>query len=262
MPGDYSRNSDQSHKRFSALFMQQGRVQLDADWNESVAILRRRIREEANDVFGAAAVPRQTTPDGFLIAWTGSGSTADITISSGRIYVDGLLAEYFSDEKYTYLTQPFLPNPPSPAGVKGNILVYLDVWEREITALEDPSIVDPALNGVDTGTRLKTIWQVKFAPVKGSGSSACVSDFSSMFPPSGGRLTTSTVPAAQAANPCELPASGGYQGIDNRFYRVQVHDATNYLVKWSRDNGSIATSVTAINNGSSSSTITVASTGA
>lgn len=263
MPGDYSRKSDNSHQRFSALFMQQGRVQLDADWNESVEILRRRIREEANDVFGPVAVPRETTPNGFQIGLTGSGAKADLTIAPGRIYVDGVLAEYFSDESYTYSTQPFLPNPPALSSFSGNVLVYLDVWEREITAVEDQTIVDPALNGVDTGTRLKTIWQVKLLPITASGATGCVSDFSTLFPPSGGRLSVTTLPPTQAPDPCSLPGSGGYQGVDNRFYRLQVHNASgpNPLVKWSRDNGSVATGVTNIVNGASSSTITVISIG-
>jgi hypothetical protein len=262
MPGDYSRYSDQPQKRFSALFMQQGRVQLDADWNESVEILRRRIREEANDIFGPSAVPRQTTPTGFQIAWVGTGATSDISISPGRIYVDGILAECFPDETFSYSKQPYLPNPTALSGLTGNLLVYLDVWEREITGLEDPSIVDPALNGVDTGTRLQTIWQVKTAQVAGGATASCVSDFSKMFPPSGGRLTATTIPATQAPNPCELPAAGGYQGVDNRLYRVEVHDATNLLIKWSRDNASVATSVTTITNSATSSVATVASTGA
>src|SRR5262245_49581448 len=108
MPGDYSRISDQPKKRFSALLMQQGRVQLDADWNESVAILKRRIETEANDVFGPAAVPRATTPDAFKIGFTTTAGKADLTIAPGRMYVDGILVECFADDAARYLHQPFV----------------------------------------------------------------------------------------------------------------------------------------------------------
>ena len=40
-------------------------------------------------------------------------------------------------------------------------VVYLDVWERHITALEDDSIREKALGRPDTATRTQVIWQVK-----------------------------------------------------------------------------------------------------
>ena len=60
--------------------MQQGRVQVDADWNELAELVYRRLRAETVDIMGRCAVPRQT-PDGFLIApgpaaRTRSGSAA------------------------------------------------------------------------------------------------------------------------------------------------------------------------------------------
>ena len=43
MTGDYTRFSFDPRKRYSGVLMQQGRVQLDSDWNEEIDILRRRI---------------------------------------------------------------------------------------------------------------------------------------------------------------------------------------------------------------------------
>jgi hypothetical protein len=46
-----------------------------------------------------------------------------------------------------------------------------------------------------------------------------------------------------------IPPTGGYRGLENRLYRVEIHDPGEAGVatfKWSRDNASIATSVTAI----------------
>ena len=39
--------------------------------------------------------------------------------------------------------------------------MYLDVWERHITAIEDPSLREKALRAGDTCTRAKIVWQVK-----------------------------------------------------------------------------------------------------
>jgi len=42
MSGDYSRKTFDPLRDFSGVLMQQGRVQLDADWNELVGIISRR----------------------------------------------------------------------------------------------------------------------------------------------------------------------------------------------------------------------------
>ena len=64
MSGDYTRFTFAARKLFSGVLKQQGRVSLDADFNEFQEILDRRDRSEMYDTVGPAVVP-QTTPDGF-----------------------------------------------------------------------------------------------------------------------------------------------------------------------------------------------------
>ena len=59
------------------------------------------------------------------------------------------------------------PTPPSPicpirrrCPTAGRHLVYLDVWDREVTHLEQPDLVESAV-GVETSSRLQTVWQVR-----------------------------------------------------------------------------------------------------
>ena len=132
MSGDYSRFTHDARKRFMSVFTQQGRVQLDSDWNEAAEIERQRLRTQALDTFGPVGVPHDTTPDGFKIT---APAANDFTIGEGRIYVQGLLAEIFAGEAVTYQKQPFLPDPPAIGGTSYN--VYLDLWEREITYIEE-----------------------------------------------------------------------------------------------------------------------------
>ena len=116
----------------------------------------------------------QTTPDAFALAFDANGN---LTIGRGRIYVDGLLAEnhgtaplawdsalaeQFGTKATRYDQQPYLPNAPALPTAGGPHIVYVDVWEREVTQFEDPNLVEKAL-GVDTTTRLQTVWQVKVA---------------------------------------------------------------------------------------------------
>lgn len=265
MSGDYSRHTFDPKKDFSGVLMQQGRVQLDADWNELMGLLDRRVRAETTDIIGECTVPMET-PDGFKIEIAGGA----LTIGRGRMYVDGLLAEnhgkaplefdpVLAEQRGTlavpYDEQPYLPNAaavaPAPAQ-GGPHLAFLDVWQREVTYLENSDLIEKAV-GVDTTTRLQTVWQVRV--LANVGAIACdtpddqIPGWPDIIRPSAGRLSTAAVGVATDPNPCIIPPSGGYRGLENRFYRVEIHDggaAGTATFKWSRDNASIATSVTAI----------------
>src|SRR5688572_5924073 len=122
MSGDYSRLTFKPRKRFSGVLMQQGRVQLDADWNEEIEILKRRWEIQATDTFGRAAVPKKTTPNAFKITRdSGTGKINGVGI--GRMYVEGLLAERFATDPL-FSNLPFHPDPP-PLAANKPAIVYL-----------------------------------------------------------------------------------------------------------------------------------------
>jgi Sialic acid synthase len=59
------------------------------------------------------------------------------------------------------------------------------------------------------------------------------------------------VGVATPSDPCLIPPSGGYRGLENRTYRVEIHDGGEIgdaTFKWSRDNASVASGVSAIEN--------------
>ena len=58
MTADLTRDSFDPAKYFSRVLMQQGRVQLDADWNEQASILLHLIRRLAANLGGNAASDR------------------------------------------------------------------------------------------------------------------------------------------------------------------------------------------------------------
>lgn len=267
MSGDYSRKTFNPQRDFSGVLMQQGRVQLDADWNELIGIVNRRLRAETTDIIGRGTVPKER-PDGFKIEIATDGT---LTIGRGRIYVDGLLAENHGKAPMefdpvlaemrgtlplSFNEQPYFPNVANvaPAPTEGGpYLIYLDVWPREVTYLENPELVEKAV-GVDTTTRLQTVWQVRVLANVGANVTCATPDdqipgWPDIIRPSDGRISTDAVGVATATDPCVIPPSGGYRGLDNRLYRVEIHDggtAGKATFKWSRDNASIATSVTAV----------------
>ena len=68
MKGDFSRDTFDPTKGFSRVLMQQGRVQLDADWNEQAAILLHYLRTLAADLIGPCAGPKATRSTGLRSA--------------------------------------------------------------------------------------------------------------------------------------------------------------------------------------------------
>ncbi|MBT9528188.1 MAG: right-handed parallel beta-helix repeat-containing protein [Rhizobacter sp.] len=270
MAADLSRIRHNPLLNYAGVLLQQGRVLLDADFNELVDVLDRRLRASASDVLGRATVS-STTPDAFRI----TSQAGSLRIGIGRLYVDGLLAENHggpSDDPaqkrfdpllsevsfpdpLTYATQPFLSAPPAlpTAGVH---LVYLDVWDREVTVLEEPGLSEVALGTVDTSARRQTVWQVRVLP-DDAGAAGCATDdedvpgWAAVTAPSVARLSTGTYDAPAATDPCELPPTGGYRGLENQTYRIEVHDpglpaAGGATFKWSRDNASVASRVASV----------------
>jgi Family of unknown function (DUF6519)/Right handed beta helix region len=264
MSSDISRQRFNPKNDFQNVLMQQGRVQLDADWNEWNEILDRRWRSETIDIIGRCVVPLET-PEGFEIQLSGGA----MTIGRGRIYVHGLqaenhgagdlefdsiLAESRGVKPLPYEAQPYYPNPTPMPKTGGPHLVYVDVWEREVTAVEDPALREVALGGPDTTTRLQTAWQVRVLENVGTGVTCATPDeqikgWLDIIRPTAGRLTTKGVGVATSDDPCLIPPSGGYRGLENRTYRVEIHDGGEIgdaTFKWSRDNASVATGVSAI----------------
>ncbi|ADW69481.1 DUF6519 domain-containing protein [Granulicella tundricola] len=363
MPGDFSRSSFNWPQRYSGVLMQQGRVQLDADWNEQVALAQHRTDAEAYDTIGVCGTPK--TGSGFKLQLTPDGQ--DLLIAPGRYYAGGLLCELdpewlplavdgtsfklvsaFTDGRrwrsgdwaevrrgtdasqflkigeidevtldvnfttslnagdsgsiairraYTYLTQPFFPQPEFPTAAptsppnsppnsppssppfsppfsppssppqtvlpEGEYLAYLDAWQREVNWMEDGHIREVALGKPDTAVRIQTVWQLKLLNITDDVSTylqtgkkpAC-----NVFLPSWGTLLAGArttgllnaraVPLPPEANPCSLPPDAGYLGMENQLYRVEVVQGGPTLAGctfvWSRDNGSVETSVVSV----------------
>jgi hypothetical protein len=274
---DNSRRTFDPFKSYSSVVLPQGRVQLDADWNEFLAEIARRIQAGTLDTMGRAVYP-VTTPNAFYIS--GTSTPYLVNIGQGRIYIDGILAENHGTTpgqwdpalaelsgapqpapasitgtpNIPFTGQPFFPGATAPT-TAGSYLFYIDVWTREVTWLEDPTIVDSAV-GIDTSGRMQTVWQVRWMPAgaanlasPGTPVTCGTLDTGINWPAaSAGLLTNGVVPNSTTGNCCLTPGTG-YTGLENQFYRVQVHQGGpvgKATFKWSRENASVATGVTNI----------------
>ena len=95
MKGDFTERSRSSPaKRYTGVPDAAGPRQLDADWNEQADIQTHLDRTEATDTIGSAGAPKAAS--GFGIAAT--PDEADLALSPGRFYVDGVLCELEAPE--------------------------------------------------------------------------------------------------------------------------------------------------------------------
>jgi hypothetical protein len=86
MKADLTRQTFRAERHYAGTLQQQGRVPMDADWNEQVAIQLHHDESETIDVVGATGVPKGTS---FQV----DALSGDLQLSPGRAYVDGILCE-------------------------------------------------------------------------------------------------------------------------------------------------------------------------
>lgn len=273
MASDLSRLTFDPKKRYNGVLMQQGRVQLDADWNEQLDVQLYRTHTEAKDVIGLCGAPKKS--DSFKISALDDGT--DLLIDPGRFYAGGLLCEW--EEPASYFNQPYCPTPddeyfepvedcppeqlvPPKRLRDGAYLVYLVAWQRERNYLDDPLIQEVALGGPDTTTRLQTVWQVKLLKTSDAEGDcdAAFEEWTKLTAPPSGKLNVHTRREEDPDDPCLLPPQAGYKGLENQLYRVEIQkggDRKNATFKWSRDNGSVETKIEEIDG----DTLTVADVG-
>jgi hypothetical protein len=279
MRTDITRDSFHAAKNFSRVLMQQGRVQLDADWNEQISILLHYLRALAVDVVGESAGPNAACGFELIVDPSQLPSSADAAvpemlkrqhalIGPGRYYVDGLLVE--NREFVSFFNQPHFKSEgdASAPGLRiqndDRILIYLDVWERQVTFVDDDSIREKALGGPDTATRAQVVWRVRKRDLTarektGSGPNPCAAirpgweQWKQEQRAHRGKLHAKVDKEEEEnANPCVASAESIYRGVENQLYRVEIHhegEAWNghgehvppnvATFKWSRDNGSV-----------------------
>lgn len=267
MNGDFTRNTFDAAKHFSRVLMQQGRVQLDADWNEQTSILLRYLRILAADILGPYAGPADAM--GFDLITKGPNSDTridaiepdptraealkkkvadgDVVIGIGRYYVHGVLAENHRAITYTeQLGYPFSEDTRLENLQNKILLAYLDVWERHITYVQDDRIREVALNGPDTCTRAQVVWQLKALLRPDNVDKFDCTSLEGLLARDLPQLRARARLDKPPTELCVISPESRYRGAENQLYRVEVHEGgvaatgtTGATFKWSRDNGSV-----------------------
>jgi hypothetical protein len=283
MQGDFTRDTFDPGKQFSRVLMQQGRVQVDADWNEHTSILLHYMRTLAKDILGPHAGPASDL--GFEIITKGMVPAASVDarlaavepdpvrrkalkdgleggnfiIGPGRYYVEGVLVENVRAVLYT--EQPGYPFKGTTTldalkNWNSGLLAYVDVWERHITYVEDDHIRDVALGGPDTCTRAQVVWQVKMLLQAPDADDFDCDAVAGLAPLGSGRLRARARLDKPPTELCVIPPESRYRGAENQLYRIEVHrggeatdDKTGATFKWSRENGSATFPIRSLSGG-------------
>lgn len=242
MAGDRARVSYDPSRMWRGLIAQQGRVSVEADWNEAAMIADERDRQATVDVVGRFATPDRgyavtgVAPEGERAR----AATRDFVIEPGTLYVGGerlcLSERVLHSQQPDWLDHSTDPTwQPAAAPDDGEVareLVYLLAAEQEVSAVEDPSLTDVALGGPDTMQRRRILQRfvrcrIESDSSEGSqqaldrslGDQGLVLDPVSMRAGSGARLQVS-FPSGPAAATHAAP--GGYLGAENQMIRVMV----------------------------------------
>jgi hypothetical protein len=247
---DLSRSLFDEKKRYASIRCQQGRVILDDDINEAEHIDDEDQRLTRLDVIG----PSGTPDDGFGVAnGSGSGTALDFDILPGTIYVGGLrltnpdTVRY--DQQPDWLNQPASERAAPATGQTRRDLVYLEVWQQSVTAVEDSELLEAALAGPDTSARVRTMWRVRLA--RGVTETACMPAWEALTGSWAAAGLGTALPSGERAVDAELAidfvegspgdlctpsVASGYLGAENQAIRVQIIDPTHFT--WGFDNGS------------------------
>lgn len=255
---DISRFLLQPNKHYSSLHMQQGRVLVDSDWNERAAIEAEDLRATILDVICARGTPN----DGFLITLSedpapdpeietpdGEYETYDFQLAGGSYYLGGLrlviddppgMETFLGQSDWLQVTSSgaYMPARPEPDEGENTRfdLVYLHAWEQPVTAIEDRELVEVALGGRDTSTRIKRMRRFMVTTVESDDCPTAFAELVTQLEESGkasfsadsgelvsnGRLRVVAASVPNLEDPCADPTASGYVGADNQTIRVEL----------------------------------------
>jgi hypothetical protein len=156
--GNFSRNTYVPQKQYVAVRLEQGVPLVDADWNEGQDLTRNELYDGLR-----AFAPNSALRGGLEVTPAGPG---DLALSPGTAVIDGWPIHLhaplgYSTQRYATAATAaadgvaaVTPVPLTQPGGPRTDIAYLDVFEREVTSLEDPSLVNGAV-GIETATRLR-----------------------------------------------------------------------------------------------------------
>lgn len=248
---DISRHATDFNKHYTGARMQQGRVLTDDDFNEHARLNAEDLRRTRIDTIGPVGTP----DDGFSITNPVIDATTNrptFTIKAGSFYLGGQRLTLEADELY-HLQKDWLQNGADttdpilaiPTGARFDF-AWLETWQQPVSAIEDSELLEVALGGPDTSTRIRNLRRVHVLPnvVNGDCNDAWAQLLTSLAPLGTINDEFELVPDAKlkvepdgtsgTTDLCSPPVAGGYLGAENQAIRVQIVGPNQFT--WGYDN--------------------------
>ena len=274
MKAELSHHGFLNQKKMTGVYLQQGRMITDRDFNALCEILKAQF-ENIGDKSIGTGVPRH---DGLLYNFISDQTpasewSAEFQIHGGWVVADGVIGEarshgYNPDiddedqpddvEDFTVTTQRDLPQANSLFTDNEEGIYYVDIWDEVVNALDDNDIMDPAFHGADTCFTTQRRVQIKKCDenaIKAIEDKITDQDLScgyeiddKIVPSTGdGVITVSILNSTNDSDPCN-PCEDEVEiekDFGNSLFRVEVHAvdfdvngrATKLALKWSKENG-------------------------
>jgi hypothetical protein len=242
---DISRSAYYPQKRYNGVRMQQGRVLTDDDFNEQEHINHEDKRLTRRDVIGSVGSPDA----GFSINGVNGTDSVDFSINAGTFYLDGLRLALAEGQTFKLQTDWLQKNDVSAPTSERRDMVYLEVWQQDVSAVEDQELYEKALGGPDTTTRRRTMFRVKLA--EDVDTRNCAQAWKQVIAEIendvGGRMQDNHALISDATLKVDYETNGddedlcspsilaGYLGAENQAIRVQLVDKNFFT--WGFDNG-------------------------
>ena len=146
MKGDFSRFTYNPQNNYVSVLKQQGRVDLDSDWNEQAEYCRAsgsgswpRTSSESSQYPSAANDITRDNAGALAISSfsSGPGGVFDFNISKGLAYVYG--HQFKLPKDATFRNQSDYPEPEAHSEA-GDLLVFIELWRRSAGYIDDELI--------------------------------------------------------------------------------------------------------------------------
>jgi hypothetical protein len=237
--------------RVSGVYLQQGRMITDRDWNALCDALSARLAEVASTTLDAGAPRRGGLLTGFVEA--AGAWRAEFRQSGGFVAAEGRIgtpAPLNPETEFTWLNQRDLPSLAAEEAGRPDFL-YTDVWDQPLTAFALPELLDVALHGADTAFVTRRVAQIKAATKEMLEETECGLRLKeSAAPRIGAALAFAELREAESGDdrcdPCAITVEAETR-VRNHLWRLEVHSVRQaedglveqVMLKWSEDNGAV-----------------------
>lgn len=245
MKGSNSRLSHRASARYSNIAQVQGGMITDADLTEAG-----QLHQARDQALGRVTVGAGVPAAGGMVKLGADGIPA---LQAGEVVAGGQVGRFEMTGTPATLSaqlaaQVDLPNGP----VLGNgpVLLYADVWDRPVFALQDPYLADAGLHGAQTSYRTRRMVQIKALPLADTNPApglAALDAGTFPFAAKGNALASITarnvVVAQDLCDPCATEVQVS-QTLPNALFRIEVigvtrssaGTATAITLAWSLEN--------------------------